>query len=191
MKLIVGLGNPGRKYEGTRHNAGFLVVDAFSEIVKADIDKADFKGVFTSFDFEGERIFLFKPHTFMNLSGEAVVAITNFFKIDMQDVIVIYDDMDLSPGNIRLKPNGGSGGQKGIQNIIDLTGTSNLKRIRIGIGKPEFNGVDHVLQKPGAGELILFENGIKAGVNALKDILSDGFEFAMKKYNQKESNNDK
>lgn len=186
MKLFVGLGNPGAKYKDTRHNAGFLALDKFAEMAAVDIDKSEFKGLFTSFNFEGERIFLFKPQTFMNLSGQAVVQIMNFFKIDLDELYVIYDDMDLSPGNIRLKEDGSSGGQKGMQNIVELLGTTNIKRIRIGIGKPAYDGVDHVLTVPTGDEKVAFLAGIDKASNALKLLLKEEFKDVMTKFNQKE-----
>lgn len=186
MKLFVGLGNPGSKYKNTRHNAGFLALDKFAENAKVDIDKSDFKGLFASFTFEGEKIYLLKPQTFMNLSGQAVVAIMNFFKISEDELYVIYDDMDLSPGNIRLKEEGSSGGQKGMQNIIELLGTTNFKRIRIGIGKPIYDGVDHVLQVPTGPEADEFLKGVNKASEAIRDLLKNDFNAVMKKYNQKE-----
>ncbi len=186
MKLFIGLGNPGKKYEKTRHNAGFLALDAFAELAKVEIDKSDFKGLYTSFTFEGEKIYLLKPQTFMNLSGQSVVSFMQFFKVDVSEIYVIYDDMDLTPGNIRLKEEGSSGGQKGMQNIIELLGTSTFKRIRIGIGKPLYDGVDHVLQVPSGEESVLFNEGIKKASNALKDLLTKDFSAVMKKYNTKE-----
>lgn len=186
MKLFVGLGNPGAKYKNTRHNAGFLALEKFAELAKVDIDKSDFKGQFTSFNYEGEKIFLLKPQTFMNLSGQSVVAFMNFYKIEIDELYVVYDDMDLSPGNIRLKEEGSSGGQKGMQNIIELLGTTNFKRIRIGIGKPLYDGVDHVLQVPTGDEATLFLDGITKASHALRDLLKDDFAKVMKKYNTKE-----
>lgn len=186
MKLYVGLGNPGAKYKNTRHNAGFLALDRFAELAKVDIDKNDFKGLFTSFNYEGERIFLLKPQTFMNLSGQSVIQIMNFYKIDIDELYVVYDDMDLSPGNIRLKEEGSSGGQKGMQNIIELLGTSTFKRIRVGIGKPQYDGVDHVLQVPTGEEATEFLKGVEKASLALRDLLNDDFSKVMKKYNKKE-----
>lgn len=188
MKLFVGLGNPGAKYKNTRHNAGFLVIDKFAEIVQVDVDKNDFKGLFTSFNYEGERIFLLKPQTFMNLSGQSVVQFMNFFKIAIDEIYIIYDDMDLSPGNIRLKEEGSSGGQKGMQNIIELLGTQTFKRIRVGIGKPQYDGVDHVLTVPTGEEATHFNDGITKASQALVDILKHDFKEVMKKYNTKETN---
>ena len=120
MKLIVGLGNPG-KNEKTRHNIGYRVIDAIAEKAKIDVDKKDFKGLFAKFLHNNEEIVLFKPTTYMNLSGEAVVQIMNFYKIEIENILIIYDDMSLSTGQVRLRMGGSSGGQKGMQNIIDLT----------------------------------------------------------------------
>lgn len=186
MKIFVGLGNPGGKYKNTRHNAGFLALDAFALLAKVEIDKSDFKSRYTSFLYEGERIILVKPQTFMNLSGQAVVQVMNFFKADIADLIVVYDDMDLSPGNIRLKEEGSSGGQNGMQNIIDLLGRQDFKRIRIGIGKPRYDGIDHVLQVPTGEEGTLFLEGITKASLALRDLLTHDFSEVMKKYNKKE-----
>lgn len=186
MKVFVGLGNPGAKFHNTRHNAGFLALDAFALLAKVEIDKSDFKSLYTSFVYEGERIILVKPQTFMNLSGQAVVQVMNFYKVNIEDLVVIYDDMDLSPGNIRLKEEGSSGGQNGMQNIIDLLGSQNFKRIRIGIGKPLYNGVDHVLQVPTGEEGPLFLEGVTKASLALRDLLSHDFNAVMKKYNKKE-----
>lgn len=186
MKLFVGLGNPGSKYKTTRHNAGFLALDKFAEQAKVDIDKNDFKGLFAIFSFEGEKVILLKPQTFMNLSGQSVVQVMNFFKIDIEDLYVIYDDMDLSPGNIRLKREGSSGGQKGMQNIIELLGSQNFKRIRIGIGKPKYDGVDHVLQTPSGEEGEQFMAGITKASTAMVELFTKDFNSVMKKYNKKE-----
>ena len=138
MKLIVGLGNPGKKYEKTRHNMGFLCIDNFADQAKIDFDKEGFKGIYGRGNVFGNEIILLKPTTFMNLSGESVYAIVSYFKINIDDIIVIYDDMALKPGSVRLREKGSSGGQKGIQNIIDLLKTDEIKRIRIGTGEPSF-----------------------------------------------------
>ena len=186
MKLFVGLGNPGKKYENTRHNAGFLALDKFAEIAKVDIDKSDFKGLFTSFTYNAEKIYLLKPQTYMNLSGQSVVSLMNFFKIEVDELYVIYDDMDISPGQIRLKEDGSSGGHKGMQNIIELLGTTNIKRIRIGIGKPEHDGVDHVLQKLTDEDKKIFMEGVTKASVAVRDLLNKDFNTVMNKNNRKE-----
>ncbi len=183
MKLIVGLGNPGKKYEHTRHNMGFDVVDLFSELAKIDIDKEAFKGLVGRGKVFEEDIYLLKPQTYMNLSGESVRELVSYFKIPTEDIIVIYDDLDLEPGKIRLRLSGSSGGHKGIQNIIDNLGTEEIKRIRIGIGKPTFDTIDYVLGKPLKEERPLIDEAINKAVDALKEILKNNFDSAMNKYN--------
>lgn len=183
MKLIVGLGNPGKKYEHTRHNMGFDVIDLFSELAQIDIDKESFKGLVGRGKVFDEDVFLLKPQTFMNLSGESVREIVSYFKIKIEDIIVIYDDMAIVPGRIRLRPSGSSGGHNGIQNIIDNLGTKDIKRIRVGIGEPTYNSIDYVLSKPSKEERVLIDEAIVDATNALKDILKDNFDKAMTKYN--------
>ncbi len=183
MKLIVGLGNPGTKYEGTRHNMGFMCVDLFSDISQIDVDKEVFHGLLGRGKVFDEDVLLFKPTTYMNLSGTAVNEVVNYFKIDIADIIVIYDDMALKPGTIRLRPSGSSGGQKGMQNIIDNLKTDNIKRIRIGIGEPAYDGIDHVLTKPLKEEKPLIEFAITNAVEALKEALKTTFDKAMSLYN--------
>ncbi|HKM02457.1 MAG TPA: aminoacyl-tRNA hydrolase [Bacilli bacterium] len=183
MKLFVGLGNPGTKYQDTRHNMGFMVVDAFASKLGVDFDKNDFKGSYARFKYKGEDIVVFKPQTFMNLSGEAVLAVKQFFKVDLEDIVVVFDDLDLEPGQIRLRLNGSSGGQKGMQNITELLGTQEIKRIRIGIGKPVYDTVDFVLGRPEKEEKIKLDEAITKASNALKDILDYGFLHAMAHFN--------
>lgn len=186
MKLIVGLGNPGKKYEHTRHNMGFDVVDLFSDNNQIDIDKEAFKGLVGRGKVYGEDIYVLKPTTFMNLSGESVREIVNYFKIELEDIIVIYDDMALAPGNIRLRASGSSGGHKGMQNIITNLGSENIKRIRIGIGEPTYDTIDYVLSKPLKEEKPLIEESIEKAVKALEEALKNGLDMAMTKYNHKE-----
>ncbi len=183
MKLIVGLGNPGKKYEHTRHNMGFDVVDLFGELAQIDIDKESFKGLVGRGKVFDEDIFLLKPQTYMNLSGESVREIVNYFKISVEDIIVVFDDMALEPGKIRLRLSGSSGGHKGMQNIIDNLGTQDIKRIRVGIGEPQYDTIDYVLSKPSKEERELINEAIVDAANAIKDILKHNFDIAMSKYN--------
>lgn len=183
MKLIVGLGNPGKKYEHTRHNMGFDVVDLFGELTQIDIDKEVFKGIAGRGKYLNEDILLFKPTTFMNLSGTAVQEIVHYFKIPTEDILVIYDDMALKPGNIRLRKNGSSGGHNGIKNIIENLGTEEIKRIRIGIGEPTYDSIDFVLSKPTKEEQPLIDEAINRAVEAIKMILGENFDKAMSKFN--------
>lgn len=183
MKLIVGLGNPGKKYEGTRHNMGFMAIDLFSEISCIDIDKEVFSGLLGRGKVFDEDVLLFKPTTYMNLSGTAVSQVVHYFKIAIEDIIVVFDDMALTPGNIRLRLNGSSGGQKGMQNIIDQLGTKDIKRIRIGIGEPTYDTVDYVLGKPSKDEKPLIDEAIENAANAIKEALKSGFDKAMNRFN--------
>ena len=184
MKLIVGLGNPGKKYEHTRHNMGFDAVDLFADLAQIDVDKEVFHGLLGRGKVFDEDIMLFKPTTYMNLSGTAVREIVNYFKIPLEDVIIIYDDMALNPGKIRLRPDGSSGGHKGMQNIIDCLGTDQIKRIRIGIGEPKGDDdIDFVLSKPIKEERELIDEAINDAIGALKEILKSDFARAMNRFN--------
>lgn len=183
MKLFVGLGNPTKKYEKTRHNLGFEVIDLFSELAQIDVDKESFKGLVGRGKVFDEDVYLLKPQTFMNLSGESVRAIVDYFKIDISDVIIIYDDMAIAPGKIRLRPSGSSGGHNGMQNIIDHLGTQDIKRIRVGIGEPTYDSIDYVLSKPSKEERVLIDEAIVEATEAMKVILKNNFDIAMTKYN--------
>lgn len=183
MKLIVGLGNPGKKYEGTRHNMGFMALDLFSEISQIDIDKEVFSGLLGRGKVFDQDVLLFKPTTFMNLSGTAVSQLVHYFKIEKDDIIVVFDDMALTPGRIRLRLDGSSGGHKGMQNIIEQLGTDKIKRIRIGIGEPTDDIVDFVLSKPLKEEKELIDQAIVDAANAIKEALKSGFDKAMNRFN--------
>lgn len=137
MKLVVGLGNPGQSYEGTRHNVGFETIDHCEKSLNIPLNQSKFKGAYGFDNINNEKIFLLKPLTFMNLSGESVVPLMNFYKISVENLLVIYDDLDLKPGTIRLRQKGSHGGHNGMKSIINHLGTDEFNRIRIGIGRPE------------------------------------------------------
>jgi len=184
MKLIVGLGNPGKKYDKTRHNMGFMAIDLLADQAKIDVDKEVFHALLGRGKIFNEDVILFKPQTFMNLSGTAVQEVVHYFKVEIDDIIVVYDDMALEPGRIRLRKEGSSGGHKGMQNIIDCLSSEQIKRIRIGIGEPgEWDTVDYVLSKPLKDEEPLIEEAIKNSVEALKEALKSDFDRAMNKFN--------
>lgn len=169
MKLIVGLGNPGPQYEKTRHNMGFILLDMFAEDVGVTSFKKGFKGEYAKGEFKGEQFYLLKPMTFMNLSGESVKEFVDFFKIDVEDIIVLVDDLALEPGRFRLREKGSSGGQKGLQNIINLLKTDKIKRIRIGTGEPMKNDVvDYVLGVPSLHEQEKIDKALDMALLALK-----------------------
>lgn len=184
MKLIVGLGNPGKEYEHTRHNMGFDVVDLFAESLGIDIDKEGFKGLYVKTKFYDEDLILLKPQTYMNLSGDSIVLLMNYFKIPVEDLIVIYDDMDTKVGQIKLKIKGSSGGHNGLKSIIANLKTEEFNRIKIGIGKPIYNVIDFVLTKPNKEERELIEQAKKNAVDALKISLKESFNKAMTIYNK-------
>ena len=184
MKLIVGLGNKEKKYEGTRHNMGFMNVDLLSDLSRIDVDKEVFHGLMGRGKIFEQDVILFKPTTYMNLSGTAVSEVVNYFKIDINDIIVICDDMAIDVGKIRLRPKGSSGGQKGHQNNIDNLKTEDFNRSRIGIGEPdEYGAIDYVLGKPTKDEKPLIEEAINLAVEAIKEAFKTDFERAMSKFN--------
>lgn len=147
MKVIIGLGNPGNQYEGSRHNIGFDVVDTLLAHYQTQMDKDKFRADYTVLHLGEERAILVKPYTYMNLSGEAVLPLMTYYGAGLDDILVIHDDLDLPVGKLRLRKQGSSGGQRGVQNIIDLVGSNEFKRIRLGIGRPDpgWKVVDHVL----------------------------------------------
>ena len=149
MKLVVGLGNPGAKYKGTRHNIGFMTMDEVAYQEKFDFDKALFDAVFAQVTIGGEKVIFMKPLTFMNLSGEAIRPLMNYFKIGIEALLVVYDDMDLPVGKIRLRQKGSAGGHNGIKSIISCLGTSEFNRIKVGVGRPKEGRtvVGHVLNR--------------------------------------------
>ena len=184
MKLIVGLGNPGKKYEGTRHNMGFMAIDLLSDQAQLDVDKEVFHGLMGRGKIFDQDVILFKPTTFMNLSGTAVQEVVHYFKIALEDIVVIYDDMAIPIGSIRLRKEGSSGGHKGMQNIIDCLSSDQIKRIRVGIGEPgEWDTIDYVLSKPLKDDKPLIEEAIENAVRGVKEYLKSDFDRAMNKYN--------
>ena len=139
MYLIVGLGNPGKEYEFTRHNMGFNVIDKIIKDCGIKVSQSKFKGMYTQDSINGEKVLILKPQTYMNLSGESVAAFRNFYKIDNKDIIVIYDDIDLDEGTIRIRKKGSSGTHNGMKSVIQCLGTEEFTRVRVGIGKPREN----------------------------------------------------
>ena len=185
MKLIVGLGNPGSQYKNTRHNTGFMFVDKLAEKlgINFELDKAK-KCEIVKTDINKEKVLIMKPQTFMNLSGEAVVIVKNFYKIENEDILVIYDDLDLSTGKIRIRPNGKSAGHKGIQSIMTLLGTEDIKRIRIGIDKVESNKtIDYVIGAFKPEEKELMDIAFEKSLDIVKDYVTLPFEQVMSRYN--------
>ena len=185
MKLIVGLGNPGKKYENTRHNTGFAVIDRTLAKLNVELDKNKFNADYTMINRNGEKIYILKPLTYMNLSGEAVAPFMKYFGIEQEDLVVVHDDLDLPVGKIRLRQSGSCGGQNGMRNIIDLLGDSNIKRIRVGIGKdPLIPVVDYVLGKTKKEDLEVYNQALDKASDALIYWLDhDDFSKVMSNFN--------
>lgn len=190
MTLVVGLGNPGKKYTKTKHNVGFLVIDEIGEKVGIELNKKKFKGIYGEGAVNGGKLLLLKPETYMNLSGEAVSSIKNFYDIPADNIIVVHDEMDLELGIIRIKSGGGSAGHNGIKSIISRIGSDDFKRVRIGIGKPfvKDEGADHVLKGFKGDEGKIIQDTIARAAEAVLCIMSEGLEKAMNKYNTRNSN---
>ncbi len=186
MKLIVGLGNPGKQYEKTRHNVGFMVLDAlFKEFnVKP---QSKFKAEMAQVSIQGEIVLLLKPQTFMNLSGEAVHLVKDFYKLDDQDILVIYDDLDLPVGKLRLREKGSSGGHNGIKSIIHHLHHQDFKRLRIGIDKDSFIPTsDYVLGKFSKADHAPLESALQRALKACLDYPTMSFVDLMTRYNTSE-----
>ena len=186
MKLIVGLGNPGKEYEHTRHNMGYDALDKIADMLRADFDRHNFKGVYALVKNPSlpEPVILLKPETYMNLSGESVRAVMDYFKIPLEDVLVIYDDMDLPEGKIRLRLSGSAGSHNGMKSIIQHVGSDEFKRLRIGIGEPQFSGVDYVLGRPSTESKEKIDAALDAAAKAVRDYLLHDFAFAMNHHNR-------
>lgn len=184
MKLIVGLGNPGKKYEKTRHNCGFMVIDNLARRLNIPVDQAKFQGLFGKGKVNGEDVILLKPQTFMNLSGDSIIQFVNYFKIDLEDIVVIYDDLDLPVGKIRLRVKGSAGGHNGIKSTINQLKTQNFNRIRVGIDRDKFIPVvDYVLGKFTKEQLEFLQVGIDQAAGAVETYLETDFTKAMNQFN--------
>ena len=185
MKLIVGIGNPGKQYQNTRHNIGFMVLDAIAKEYNLSFDQSKFKSLYTTLRLDGERIILMKPETYVNLSGSAVVSMMNYFNIDKEDILIIYDDIALPLGKIRVRFKGGSGGHNGLKNIIDYLKTKEFKRMRIGIdSNSKIEKKNWVLGKFDQEESKKINKSIKRLLEVPKDLISESFSDFMNKYNQ-------
>lgn len=186
MYIIVGLGNPSSKYKGTRHNMGFDAVDNIADRNSIDICEKKFKGVYGKGVIQGQKVILLKPETFMNLSGESVRATVDFYKINPEDeLIVLYDDISLEPGRLRLRAKGSAGGHNGIKNIIAHLGTEKFKRVKIGVGeKPVgMDLADYVLGRFDMTTRITVDKGIDDAARAVEVILAEGMDKAMNMFN--------
>jgi len=183
--LIIGLGNPGREYEMTRHNIGFLAIDRLAERWGVKVNKYKFKALLGEFRKPHKKVVLVKPQTFMNLSGNAVRSFIQFYKPKIEQVLVIFDDLDLPFGSIRIRKSGGSSGQKGMKSIIERLGTEEFPRIRVGIGRPpgKMNSVDFILDKFRNSENTDLEFILDKCADAVECFIEGGIETAMNRFN--------
>ena len=185
MKLIAGLGNIGNKYTFTRHNAGFMLADSIA--LNAGLtfkENPKLKCLMTRFFNKGEDYLLIKPTTFMNLSGESVRAVIDYYKIDLKDVLIVFDDLSLELGKIRFRPNGSDGGHNGIKSVIQLLGTKDIARLKIGIGpQPNIPSEVFVLQNFSQEELDVLKGAISTAKDGIVCYFTEGMQFAQNKYN--------
>lgn len=185
IRVIIGLGNPGREYEKTRHNVGFMAIDAIAERLGVDISQKKYDSLMGETFFEDKKLILLKPQRYMNLSGQAVTAVKGFYKIDNCELMVITDDMALEPGVIRIKAKGSAGGHNGLKDIIAKLGGNEFPRLRIGIGKSPYpDSKDYVLGRIGKDQTDDVEESIKRSVDAVFCWFREGIDSAMNIYNQ-------
>lgn len=185
MYIIVGLGNPGKKYEHTRHNAGFDVLDILAEEYDIKIDKIKHKALIGEGRIGSEKVVLVKPQTYMNLSGESVQSVFQFYKVDMDHLIVVYDDIDLDIGKLRIRKKGSAGSHNGMKSIIKCLGSQDFTRIRVGVSKPEPNRdlADFVLSRVPKYQADDMRSGLEKAVKTVEEIIRTDIDMAMNKYN--------
>jgi PTH1 family peptidyl-tRNA hydrolase len=183
MFLIGGLGNPGKEYDGTRHNIGFAAIDYIADKYNIELNRVKFKGVFGEGFIDNKKVILLKPTTYMNLSGESIREVINFYKISNEEIIVLYDDISLEVGRLRIREKGSHGGHNGIKSIIANLGTDVFPRVKIGVGAPKGNLVSHVLGKFDNEEVEILKETIKASSEATSIIIKSDIKSAMNKLN--------
>ena len=185
MKIIAGLGNPGAEYAQTKHNVGFMLLDALAERLNAPAWKEDFFSALTEVRIGGEKVFLVKPLTYMNNSGEALGPMLSYYKMDADDLVVVHDDMDIPVGTVRIRKKGSSGGHNGIKSILAHVGSEDFARVRIGIGRPPagWTVINHVLAPFVAEDAPKIRAAIDYLLPAAECIVADGVDLAMNKYN--------
>ncbi|MCK4901452.1 MAG: aminoacyl-tRNA hydrolase [Anaerolineales bacterium] len=187
--LIVGLGNPGRQYKGNRHNVGFMLADRLAERLGVAFSRMESRALVTKINYLGKRLILAKPQTYMNLSGQAVAALVRFYKIPLDHLLIAYDDVDLPLGTIRIRPMGGSGGQKGMKSTIERLSTEEFPRIRLGVDRPpgSMEAAAYVLKDFSKDEAEMVHHIIDRASDAVLVFIAEGLEAAMNKYNSKDS----
>lgn len=186
MYLIVGLGNPEAEYARTRHNMGVDVVNELADKYKIAISREKFDGLYGTGEIENEKVILLKPQTYMNLSGDSVIQFANFYKLNPEEIIVIYDDIDTNPGKIRIRKKGGPGTHNGMKSVVSRLNSEDFPRVRVGIGMPEFKGnlVNYVIGNITDEDYEELKKGINKASEAVASIIKDGIDMAMNKYNK-------
>ncbi len=181
MYFIVGLGNPEPEYSNTRHNMGFDVINQLSQKYDIKVEKNGFQSLYGSGIIENEKVMLCKPQTFMNLSGEAIIKFVNYYKIPLSNVIIIYDDIDIEPGVVKIRKKGGAGTHNGMKSVIENLETTEFPHVRIGTGKPENKSdlIEYVIGKVSKEEYAVLAKGIDTGVEAVEKIIKNGIDYAM------------
>ena len=184
--LIVGLGNPGREYEKTRHNCGFRAIDMLAEKLGCKVDKLKYQGLYTQVNYQGKKLFLLKPQTYMNLSGRSVLQLSAYFNIPPQRIIVMFDDISLEPGRLRIRQDGSAGGHNGIKSIINEIGSQTFPRVKIGVGakpNPDFDLADWVLSTFSASEEKALASALERAGDAALTIIDRGVAESANRFN--------
>ena len=185
MYLIVGLGNPENEYANTRHNMGFDTINKLAENNHIDVNKAKFKGIYGNGIIQNKKVILLKPQTYMNLSGESIREVIDFYHIENEEIIIIYDDIDTEKGNIRIRKKGGPGSHNGMKSVVENLQTTDFGRIRVGIGQPEYKNdmINYVIGKVPEEEQKVLQEGVTKAAEAIEEILKNGIDIAMNKFN--------
>ncbi len=185
MYIIAGLGNPGKEYDMTRHNIGFEVIDYIADKYNIKVNKLKFKALYGTLNIGDEKVYLIKPQTYMNLSGEAISQFASFFKVPVENIIIVNDDVSLEAGKVRIRRKGSDGGHNGLKSIIYLLKSDEFPRIKIGVGSPEnkdYDLADYVLGRFTKDEIPVLEESIKNAAKAAEAIIKRGIDFAMNRF---------
>lgn len=185
MYLIVGLGNPENEYTHTRHNMGFDTINQIAKNNNIQITKNKFKGLCESTIIQNQKVILLKPQTYMNLSGESVKEVAEFYNLKPEEIIVIYDDIDIEKGHIKIRKKGGAGSHNGMKSVVEELQSTDFARIRVGIGQPEFKSdmINYVIGKVSQEEQEILQQGVEKAAKAVEEILKNGIDIAMNKFN--------
>lgn len=185
MYLIVGLGNPENEYSHTRHNMGFDTINQIAKNNNIQITKNKFKGLCESTIIQNQKVILLKPQTYMNLSGESVKEVAEFYNLKPEEIIVIYDDIDIEKGHIKIRKKGGAGSHNGMKSVVEELQSTDFARIRVGIGQPEFKSdmINYVIGKVSQEEQEILQQGVEKAAKAVEEILKNGIDRAMNKFN--------